>query len=101
MERLREQAATAEGARQDEARRHKASEKATDDKDAELKAALAKAADLEKALQERDCAIERERRGTLLEAQHLEESFSSKCFSLVLLLLPGWDSGLSSLVVFF
>ena len=56
-------------------------EKAAKDNDAELKAALATAADLEKALKERDRAIERERRGTLLEAQHLEESFSSKsCF---------------------
>ena len=54
-------------------------EKATEDKDAELKAALAKAADLEKALGERGHALEREQRGMLLEAQHLEESFSSKC----------------------
>ena len=50
-----------------------------EDKDAELKATLAKAADLEKALQERDRTIDRGRCGTLLEAQHLEESFSSKC----------------------
>ena len=39
-----------EGACQYESHRHEASEKATKDKDAELKAALAKAADLEKAL---------------------------------------------------
>ena len=32
--------------------------------------------------------------------QHLEESFSSKCFPLVLL-LPGWDRGSSSLVISF
>ena len=83
VDRLRGQVTTAEGARQDEARRREAAEKAAEDKDAELKAALAKAADLEKALEERDRAIERERRGTLLEAQHLEESFSSKCFFLV------------------
>ena len=76
VDRLRGQVTTAEGARQDEARRREAAE----DKDAELKAALAKAADLEKALEERDRAIERERHSTLLEAQHLEESFSSKCF---------------------
>ncbi len=98
VERLREEAATTEGGRQDEARRHEAAEKATNDKDAELKAALAKAADLEKALQERDCAIERERRGTLLEAQHLEESFSSKCFFLS---FAGLGSGFSSLLFFF
>ena len=36
-------------------------------------------ADLEKAFGERDRVLERERRGTLLEAQHLEDSFSSKC----------------------
>ena len=40
----------AEGARQDKARRHEAAEKAAEDKDAELKATLAKPADLEKAL---------------------------------------------------
>ena len=51
------------------------------DKDAELKAVLAKVADLEKTLQERDRTIDQERCGTLLEAQHLEVSFSSKCFS--------------------
>ena len=74
MEHLKGQVTAAEGARQDEARRREAAEKAAEDKDAELKAA-----DLEKALEERDRAIEQERRGTLLEAQHLEESFSSKC----------------------
>ena len=79
MDRLREQATTAEEARQAEARRHEAAEKAAEDKDAELKVALAKAADLEKALEERDRAMEQEERGTLLEAQYLEESFSSKC----------------------
>ena len=79
MVRLRGQVTTAEGARQDEARRREAAEKAAEDKDAELKAALAKAADLEKVLGERDRILERERHGTLLEAQHLEESFSSKC----------------------
>ena len=98
MDRLREQATAAEGARQDEARRREAAEKAAKDKDAELKAALAKAADLEKALGERDCVLERERRGTLLEAQHLEESISSKCFFLS---FAGSGSGLSSLLFFF
>ena len=83
VDRLRGQVTMAEGPHQDEARRREAAEKAAEDKDAELKAALAKPADLERALQERDHAIERERRGTLLEAQHLEESFSSKCFSCV------------------
>ena len=42
--------------------------KAAEDKDAEPKAALPKVADLEKALEERDRTIARERRGTLLEA---------------------------------
>ena len=69
----------AEEARQAEACRREVAEKVAEDKDAELKAALAKAADLEKALGERDRVLERERRGTLLEAQHLKESFSSKC----------------------
>ena len=50
VERLREQATTAEEARHAEARRREAAEKAAEDKDAELKATLAKAADLEKAL---------------------------------------------------
>ena len=78
MERLREKVTTAEGARGDEARRSEAAEKAAEDKDAKLKATLAKAANLEKALGERDRVVEQERRGTLLEARHLEESFSSK-----------------------
>ena len=69
----------AEGAREDEARHREAADKAAEDKDAELKVALAKAANLEKALEERDRAMEWERHGMLLEAQHLEESFSSKC----------------------
>ena len=55
------------------------------------KTALAKVIEMEKALQERDRTIAREWRGTLLEAQHLEESFSSKCFPPVLS-LPGWNS---------
>ena len=59
--------------------------------------ALAKVADLEKMLQELDRAVARERHGMLLEAQHLEESFSSKCFLLVLL-LPGLDSDFLFLV---
>ena len=88
----------AEEARQAEACRCEAAEKAAEDKDAELKAALAKAADLEKALEERDRAIERERRGMLLEAQHLEESFSRKCFFLS---FAESGSGLSSLLFFF
>ncbi len=65
---MREQAAVADEARQAEARRREAAEKATEDKDAELKAALAKAAHLEKTLGEWDRVLERERRGTLLEA---------------------------------
>ena len=80
MELLKVLEAAAEEARQAETRRRKESEKAAKDKDAELKMALAKVADLEKALEERDRTIARERRGTLLEAHHLEESFSSKCF---------------------
>ena len=83
---------------QDAARRREGAEKAAEDKDAKLKAALAKAADLEKALEERDRAVKRERRGTLLEAQHLEESFSSKCFFLS---FAESGSGLSSLLFFF
>ena len=85
---------------QAETRHREEAGKAAEDKDAELKEALAKVAELEKALQEHDCTIARERHGTLLEAQHMEESFSSKCFPSVLL-LPGWDSGFSSLVTFF
>ena len=100
MERLKALVAMAEETRQGETQRREEAVKAAEDKDAELKAALAKVADLETVLQERDRTIARERRGTLLEAQHLEESFSSKCFPLVLL-LPGWDSGFSFLVTFF
>ena len=80
MERLKGVLAAAEETRQGETLRREEAEKTTEAKDAELKVALAKVADLEKALQERDRTIARERRGTLLEAQHLEESFSSKCF---------------------
>ena len=87
-----------EEARQEEARRCEASEKAAEDKDAERKAALSKAANLEKALQECDRTIDRERRGTLLEVQHLEESFSSKCFFLS---FAGLGSGFLALASFF
>ena len=52
--RLRGQVTTVEGALQDEALCREAAEKAAEDKDAELKVALAKAADLEKALEEID-----------------------------------------------
>nr|XP_020194210.1 kinetochore protein Nuf2-like [Aegilops tauschii subsp. strangulata] len=76
VERLKALVATAEESRQGETRLHEEAMKAAEDKDAELKAALAKVADLEKALEERDRTIARERRDTLLEAQHLEESFS-------------------------
>ena len=69
VELLQEQATTAEEARQAEARRRETAEKAAEDKDVELKAALAKAADLEKALGEQDRVLGWERRGTLLEAQ--------------------------------
>ena len=95
VERLKGPWAAAEDALQEETRRREESEKVAEAKDAELKAALANAADLEKALRERDRAIEQERRGTLLEAQHLEESFSSKCFSCV---WPGRDRVFSSLL---
>ena len=54
VDRLWGQVTTAEGARQDEACHRKAAE----DKDDELKATLSKAANLEKALEERDRAIE-------------------------------------------
>ena len=64
-------------------------------KDVELKAALAKVTNLEKALQDHDRAITRERHGTLLEAQHLDETFASKCF---LWILPGWNAGFFALV---
>ena len=53
-------------------------EKATAAKDAELKVAVAKVAELEKALQDRDRAGNRERHGMLLEAHHLDETFASK-----------------------
>ena len=99
MERLKALGAVTEEAHQAETRRRKDPEKAAEAKDAELKVAP-KVADLEKTLQERDHTIAREWRGTLLEAQHLEESFSSKCFPSVLL-LPCWDPGFSSLVTFF
>ena len=79
VDRLQEQATAAEEARQVETRRREAAEKAAEAKGTELKAALAKASDMDKALGERDRVLERERRGTLLEVQHLEESFSSKC----------------------
>ena len=88
VERLKALVATAEETWQGETRCREEAGKAAEDKDAELKAALAKVANLDKALQERDRTIDRERRGTLLEVQHLEESFSSKLFSCV---LPGWD----------
>ena len=93
--RLKGQVTAAEGARQDKAHRREASEKAAEEKDAEQKSTLAKVDNLEKALQERDRTIDRERRGMLLEAQHLEESFSSKCFP------AGLGSGFLSLMSFF
>ena len=89
--------ATAEETREGETRRREEAMKAAEDKDAKLKAALAKVTDLKKTLQERDCTIARELRGTLLEVQHLEDSFSSKCSSSI---LPGWDPGFLSLVIF-
>ena len=94
VERLKALVAAEEETRQGETRHREEAE----DKEAEMKTTLAKVADVEKTLQERDCTISRERRGTLLEAQHLEESFSSKCFPWV---LPGWDPGFLSLVTFF
>nr|XP_020158764.1 translation initiation factor IF-2-like [Aegilops tauschii subsp. strangulata] len=74
--RLKALVATAEETRQGKTRCREEAVKAAEGKDAELKAALAKVADLEKALQERDRTIPRERHGTFLEVQHLEESFS-------------------------
>ena len=61
-----------EETRQGETRCREEAENTTEAKDVELKAALAKVADLEKALQERDRTIAWERRGTFLKAQHLE-----------------------------
>ena len=98
VERLKALVAAVEEARQGETRRLEESEKAAEAKDAELKEALSKVADLENTLQEHDRTITRERRGTLLEAQHLEESFSSKCF---LWILPGWNVGFFPLVIDF
>ena len=60
--------ATTEETWQGETRLREEAVKAAEDKDAELKAALAKVPDLEKVLEERDRTIPRERRGTLLEA---------------------------------
>ena len=57
VERLKALVATAEETRQGETRRHEEAVKAAEDKDAELKAALAKVADLEKVLEERDRTI--------------------------------------------
>nr|XP_040245999.1 uncharacterized protein LOC120964969 [Aegilops tauschii subsp. strangulata] len=76
VERVKALVATTEETRLGETRLCEEAVKEANDKDAELKAALAKVADLEKALEEHDRTIARERRGTLLEAQHLEESFS-------------------------
>ena len=90
VERLKALVATAEETRQGETWRREEAVKAAEDKDAELKAALAKVPDLEKVLEERDRTIPRERRDTLLEAQHLEESFSSKCFPWVFAGLGSW-----------
>ena len=86
VERLKALVAAAEETRQGETHRREEAEKAAEAKDAELKATLAKVAELEKSLQEHDRTLALERRGTLLEAQHLEESFSSKFFPWV---LPG------------
>ena len=79
MERLKALGTTMGKAHQAKLQRRQEYEKAAEAKDAELKAALAKVADLEKALPHRDRAGARERHGMLLEVQHLDEIFASKC----------------------
>ena len=79
VERLKGQVTMAEGAHQDKARRREAP-KGGRGEGRRVEGGSCQVVNLEKALQERDRTIDRERRGTLLEAQHLEESFSSKCF---------------------
>ena len=81
VERLKEEAAKAAEAHRAELLRLKEEhEKAVAAKDGELKAAVDGRAELEKALEARDHAANLERNGTLLEAQHLDEAFASKCF---------------------
>nr|XP_020155088.1 uncharacterized protein LOC109740438 [Aegilops tauschii subsp. strangulata] len=71
VERLKALGATMGEAHQAKLHRRQEYERVAEAKDAELKVA-----DLEKTLQEHDRTIARERRGMLLEAQHVEESFS-------------------------
>ena len=66
VEHLKALVDTVEETRQGETQLREEAMKAAEDKDAEQKAALAKVADLEKALEELDRTIARERRGTLL-----------------------------------
>ena len=97
MERLKAEAVNAVDDHQAELLHLEENEKEATAKDARLKVAIEKDAELEKALEACNCAGDLERHGTLLEAQHLEESFSSKCFSWI---LPGWNHGFLSLVIF-
>ena len=79
VERLKEEATkTAEAHQAELLRLREEHEKAAAVKDGELKAAVDRRAELEEALEARDHAGDLERRGMLLEAQHLDEAFSSK-----------------------
>jgi hypothetical protein len=90
VERLKEEATKTEEAHQAELLRLKEEhEKAAVAKDGELKAAVDGRAELEKALKALDRAGNLEQQGMLLEAQHLDEVFASKC----LLTLPGCEAG--------
>jgi hypothetical protein len=90
VERLKEEATKTAEAHQAELLRLKEEhEKAAAAKDGELKAAVDGRAELEKALEARDRARNLERQGMLLETQHLDEVFASKC----LLTSPGCEAG--------
>jgi hypothetical protein len=88
--RLKEEATKTAEAHQAELLRLKEEhKKAAAAKDGKLKAAVDGRAELEKALEARDRAGNLERQGMLLEAQHLDEVFASKC----LLTSPGCEAG--------
>ena len=90
VERLKTEATKTVEAHQAELLRLKEEhEKAPATKDDELKAAVDGRAELEKALEAHDRAGNLERQGMLLEAQHLDEVFASKC----LLTSPGCEAG--------
>ena len=79
VDRLKEEAAkTAEAHRAELLRLKEEHEKAAAAKDDQLKAAVDRRAELEEALEARDRAADMERRGTLLEAQLLDEAFFRK-----------------------